>query len=151
MDAIQSEVHDRRRRWTWEFSKERRDDRKRYVGLCKRRESVPPSPSVSSIIRWRVASNPFLRQSQRIKPSSRPWNATYRMRVYRAIGCWTKDTTGSTSKTSASPEARRVIVGLGPLGYSATTASKDKELGSDSATDKQRQEPLCGHRLRRGR
>ena len=51
MDAIRSEVHDRRRRWTWEFFKERRDDRKRYVELCKRRESVsPPSPSVSSII-----------------------------------------------------------------------------------------------------
>lgn len=48
MDAIHSEVHDRRRRWTWEFLRERRDDRKRYVELYKRRESVPSlSPGVS--------------------------------------------------------------------------------------------------------
>jgi vacuolar protein sorting-associated protein 13A/C len=51
MDAIRSEVHDRRRRWTWEFFMERRDDRKRYVGLYKRRESIPTlSPTVSFYI-----------------------------------------------------------------------------------------------------
>lgn len=47
LDAIQSEVHDRRRRWTWECFRERRDDRRRYVELYKKRESNPTlSPTV---------------------------------------------------------------------------------------------------------
>lgn len=52
VEAILSEVHERRRRWTWEFFEERRDDRKRYVELYKKRESAPApslSPSVSFV------------------------------------------------------------------------------------------------------
>lgn len=33
MNAIASEVHERRRRWTWDYLAERRDTRKRYVDV----------------------------------------------------------------------------------------------------------------------
>jgi vacuolar protein sorting-associated protein 13A/C len=46
-NAIMNEVHEKRRRWTWEYFRERRDDRRRYVELYKRRESTPTlSPQV---------------------------------------------------------------------------------------------------------
>lgn len=37
LTAIASEVHDRRRRWTWEYLAERRDMRKRYVDVYVRK------------------------------------------------------------------------------------------------------------------
>lgn len=35
--AILDQVHEKRKRWTWEHFRERRDDRKRYVGLYKKK------------------------------------------------------------------------------------------------------------------
>lgn len=35
--AILDQVHDRRKRWTWKHFEERRDDRKRYVGLYRKK------------------------------------------------------------------------------------------------------------------
>jgi vacuolar protein sorting-associated protein 13A/C len=37
-DAVLSKIHDRNRRWSWEFFKERRDDRIRYIELFKKRK-----------------------------------------------------------------------------------------------------------------
>ncbi|KAI0669883.1 vacuolar protein sorting-associated protein 13 [Trametes maxima] len=42
--AILEEVRDRRRRWTWEYFAERRDDRHRYVDLFKRKHLGPIQP-----------------------------------------------------------------------------------------------------------
>ncbi|KAI0639418.1 vacuolar protein sorting-associated protein 13 [Trametes polyzona] len=42
--AILDEVRDRRRRWTWEYFAERRDDRHRYVDLFKRKHLGPLAP-----------------------------------------------------------------------------------------------------------
>ncbi|OSD03423.1 vacuolar protein sorting-associated protein 13 [Trametes coccinea BRFM310] len=42
--AIMDEVRDRRRRWTWEYFAERRDDRHRYVDLFKRKQLGPLPP-----------------------------------------------------------------------------------------------------------
>ncbi|KAH9898385.1 vacuolar protein sorting-associated protein 13 [Cubamyces lactineus] len=42
--AILDEVRDRRRRWTWEYFAERRDDRHRYVDLFKRKHLGPLPP-----------------------------------------------------------------------------------------------------------
>ena len=35
-DAVLSQIHDRNRRWSWDFFKERRDDRQRYIELFKK-------------------------------------------------------------------------------------------------------------------
>ncbi|KAJ5606070.1 hypothetical protein N7510_008851 [Penicillium lagena] len=37
-DAILSKIHDRNRRWTWDYIKERRDDRIAYINLFKKRK-----------------------------------------------------------------------------------------------------------------
>ncbi|PNH66081.1 hypothetical protein VD0001_g8276 [Verticillium dahliae] len=37
-DAILSKIHERNRRWSWEYFRERRDDRKRYIELFKKRK-----------------------------------------------------------------------------------------------------------------
>ncbi|KAG9243121.1 hypothetical protein BJ878DRAFT_543588 [Calycina marina] len=36
-EAVQSKIHERNRRWSWEFFKERRDDRIRYIELFKKK------------------------------------------------------------------------------------------------------------------
>lgn len=35
LEAIRSEVHEKNRKWSWEYFKERRDDRRDYVALFK--------------------------------------------------------------------------------------------------------------------
>jgi len=37
-DAVLSKIHDRNRRWTWDFFKERRDDRRKYIDLFKKKK-----------------------------------------------------------------------------------------------------------------
>lgn len=37
-DAVLSKIHERNRRWSWEFFKERRDDRIRYIELFKKKK-----------------------------------------------------------------------------------------------------------------
>ncbi|CEO60240.1 Putative Function: promotes endosomal cycling of TGN [Penicillium brasilianum] len=37
-DAVLSKIHDRNRRWTWEYIKERRDDRIAYINLFKKKK-----------------------------------------------------------------------------------------------------------------
>lgn len=41
-DAILSKIHERNRRWTWDYFRERRDDRKRYIELFKKRKQSQP-------------------------------------------------------------------------------------------------------------
>lgn len=36
--AVHTKIHDRNRRWTWDFMKERRDDRVRYIELFKKKK-----------------------------------------------------------------------------------------------------------------
>ncbi|KAG9239707.1 putative vacuolar protein sorting-associated protein 13 [Amylocarpus encephaloides] len=45
-NAILSKIHERNRRWSWSYFKERRDDRIRYIELFKKkkRQTEPPSP-----------------------------------------------------------------------------------------------------------
>lgn len=38
LTAIQDEVRERRRKWTWEYFAERRDDRRKYVELFKKKQ-----------------------------------------------------------------------------------------------------------------
>ncbi|KAI9744725.1 MAG: hypothetical protein M1818_001650 [Claussenomyces sp. TS43310] len=47
-NAVLSKIHDRNRRWSWEFFKERRDDRNRYIQLFKKtkqEQAMPPEES----------------------------------------------------------------------------------------------------------
>jgi vacuolar protein sorting-associated protein 13A/C len=37
-NAVLSKIHERNRRWSWDFFRERRDDRKRYIELFKKRK-----------------------------------------------------------------------------------------------------------------
>ncbi|EKD14034.1 uncharacterized protein L3040_007960 [Drepanopeziza brunnea f. sp. 'multigermtubi'] len=41
-NAILSKIHDRNRRWSWAFFKERRDDRIRYIELFKKKKKAEP-------------------------------------------------------------------------------------------------------------
>lgn len=41
LNAIAAEVHDRNRRWTWEYLSERRDMRKKYVDVYVKRLALP--------------------------------------------------------------------------------------------------------------
>ncbi len=43
MNAITSEIHDRHRRWTWEYIAERRDQRTKYVDIYMRKLALPES------------------------------------------------------------------------------------------------------------
>lgn len=37
-DAVLSKIHERNRRWSWDYFRERRDDRKRYIELFKKKK-----------------------------------------------------------------------------------------------------------------
>ncbi len=45
--AVLDEVRERRRKWTWAYFAERRDDRHRYVDLFKKKQLGPLAPAVS--------------------------------------------------------------------------------------------------------
>ena len=45
--AILDEVRERKRKWTWAYFAERRDDRHRYVDLFKRKQLGSLTPAVS--------------------------------------------------------------------------------------------------------
>ncbi|KAI1862359.1 uncharacterized protein JN550_010221 [Neoarthrinium moseri] len=38
-DAVLSKIHDRNRRWSWDYFKERRDDRRRYIEIFKKKKA----------------------------------------------------------------------------------------------------------------
>jgi vacuolar protein sorting-associated protein 13A/C len=40
-DAIMYEVHERKRKWSWDYFRERRDDRNAYVRLFKKQDAGP--------------------------------------------------------------------------------------------------------------
>lgn len=46
LTAVQDEVRQRRRQWTWDYFAERRDDRHRYVDLFKKKQLGPLQPAV---------------------------------------------------------------------------------------------------------
>jgi vacuolar protein sorting-associated protein 13A/C len=58
IDAIRTEVHDKNRKWSWEYFAERRDDRKAYVALFKAKSRNEIAPEVSR-------SSSFLARSSR--------------------------------------------------------------------------------------
>jgi len=43
-DAVINQIHERNRKWSWEYFKERRDDRKRYIELFKHIKQQDPPP-----------------------------------------------------------------------------------------------------------
>jgi vacuolar protein sorting-associated protein 13A/C len=48
-NAILDSVRERRRRWTWDFFAQRRDDRRRYVELFKRKQLSTMASEVRSL------------------------------------------------------------------------------------------------------
>jgi vacuolar protein sorting-associated protein 13A/C len=46
-NAILSKIHDRNRRWSWSFFKERRDDRIRYIELFKKKKRADPQAQLT--------------------------------------------------------------------------------------------------------
>lgn len=41
-DAVLSQIHERNRQWSWDYFRERRDDRKRYIELFKKQKKEEP-------------------------------------------------------------------------------------------------------------
>ncbi len=47
LDAISSEVHERHRRWTWDYLRERRDIRKQYVEIYVKKLALPEGKALT--------------------------------------------------------------------------------------------------------
>jgi vacuolar protein sorting-associated protein 13A/C len=56
LNAIRSEVHEKNRKWSWEYFAERRDDRKAYVKLFMKSKTA--SGGLAGSVRARCASHP---------------------------------------------------------------------------------------------
>lgn len=41
-NAVLSQIHEKNRQWSWDYFRERRDDRKRYIGLFKKQKKEEP-------------------------------------------------------------------------------------------------------------
>ena len=91
-NAVLDRIHDRNRRWTWEFFRERRDDRLRYIELFKKRKreeksTQPETNELSSLERkltyedlrfWRsLARNQLSKENVGVKkePQSQTWSS----------------------------------------------------------------------------
>ena len=89
--AILNNIHERNRRWTWDFFRERRDNRKRYIELFKKRkkeESLSPdetkelvelekTSSYEDLRFWRsLARNQLRKENIGVKkePQSQTWS-----------------------------------------------------------------------------
>ena len=89
--AILNNVHERNRRWTWNFFRERRDDRKRYIELFKKRKkdetiSVDETEELTNLEKklsyedlrfWRsLARNQLRKENVGVKkePQSQTWS-----------------------------------------------------------------------------
>ncbi|KAH9950347.1 vacuolar protein sorting-associated protein 13 [Amylocystis lapponica] len=57
--AILDEVRERRRKWTWAYFTERRDDRYRYVELFKKKQLNPLTETASSLLEIMMESSVF--------------------------------------------------------------------------------------------
>ncbi|KAL2145881.1 hypothetical protein VTI28DRAFT_5963 [Corynascus sepedonium] len=57
-DAVLSKIHERNRRWSWEYFKERRDDRRRYIELFKKRKQnqqlTPEETDDMNKLEWKL-------------------------------------------------------------------------------------------------
>ncbi|KAM7212439.1 putative vacuolar protein sorting-associated protein [Rhypophila decipiens] len=57
-DAILSKIHERNRRWSWDYFRERRDDRKRYIELFKKKKQnqqlTPPESDDLNKLEWKL-------------------------------------------------------------------------------------------------
>ncbi|ORY58482.1 uncharacterized protein BCR38DRAFT_489400 [Pseudomassariella vexata] len=57
-DAVLKKIHDRNRRWTWDYFRERRDDRKRYIELFKKKKAnqqlAAPETEEMSQLEWKT-------------------------------------------------------------------------------------------------
>lgn len=60
-NAILDSVRERRRRWTWAFFAERRDDRRRYVELFKKKQMNTATNEVRLSYLVRILYLPILR------------------------------------------------------------------------------------------
>lgn len=58
-DAVLSKIHDRNRRWTWDYMKERRDDRLSYISLFKKRKReeafTPEETKEMERLEWKLS------------------------------------------------------------------------------------------------
>ncbi|CAM1500416.1 Fc.00g095780.m01.CDS01 [Cosmosporella sp. VM-42] len=58
-DAVLSKIHDRNKRWSWDYFRERRDDRKRYIELFKKRKQqqqlTPEENDDLDKLEWKLA------------------------------------------------------------------------------------------------
>ena len=90
--AILDQIHDRNRRWSWAYFRERRDDRRRYIELFKKRKkeeklAAPESEELSSLERkstyedlrfWRsLARNQLRKENVGVKkpPPKQTWSS----------------------------------------------------------------------------
>ncbi|KAK4154799.1 hypothetical protein C8A00DRAFT_32394 [Chaetomidium leptoderma] len=58
-DAILGKIHDRNRRWSWDYFRERRDDRRRYIELFKKRKQsqqlAPEENDDMNKLEWKLS------------------------------------------------------------------------------------------------
>lgn len=58
-DAVLSQIHEKNRQWSWDYFRERRDDRKRYIELFKRQKMEEPlQPDVAEDLKrleWKLS------------------------------------------------------------------------------------------------
>ncbi|CAK7229600.1 Vacuolar protein sorting-associated protein 13 [Sporothrix bragantina] len=58
-DAVLSKIHERNRRWTWDYFRERRDDRRRYIELFKKKKQnltlTPDESDDITKLEWKLS------------------------------------------------------------------------------------------------
>jgi hypothetical protein len=77
-NAILDSVRERKRRWTWDFFAERRDDRRRYVKLFKKKQLNTTANEVRLLYFLRVCHS----RDHRNRLSWRLWRRNCHMKIF---------------------------------------------------------------------
>ena len=77
-NAILDSVRERKRRWTWAFFAERRDDRRQYVKLFKKKQLNTSTNEVRLCYLFRTWHSPDIRN----RPSLELWRKNSRMKTF---------------------------------------------------------------------
>lgn len=120
-NAVLSKIHDRNRRWSWAFFKERRDDRCRYIELFKKRkkQEQPMTPEETEEI------------------NKLEWKLTYEdLRFWRSLA-WNQLKKENVGVKKPAPKQQQ---GWLAWAWGSKPEETQEETESTTMTDEQRQE-----------
>lgn len=121
-DAVLSQIHERNRQWSWDYFRERRDDRKQYIELFKKQKKEEP-----------------LQPGEAEELKKLEWKLSYQdLRFYRSLA---RNQLKKERALVKKPEEQKKPQGWVAWVWGSAQKKEEEEQGNDNGmTDQQRKE-----------